>query len=133
MRHTPRQHGFIALIAIICMSVVLLTTTLSLAQFGIANRFFILNLEHKIASEKLGDACVHVARVSVYNDPLYTVSSAHPITIPIHDSYCTITSITYSGNESMIEVEAVQKDARTQYRVVIDSTNGDFLSWEELE
>lgn len=132
MRQSSSHNGFIALIAIISMSVVLLTTTLSLAQFGIANRFFILNLEHKIASEKLSDACVHVARVSVYNDPLYTVSSAHPVVIPILDSFCTITSITYSGNESTIEVEAIQKDAYTQYRVVVDSSNGEFLSWEEL-
>lgn len=127
-----KNKGFVALISIIIISVVLLATTLSLAQFGIANRFFILDLENKRVSEKLAEACVHIARISVYNNPAYVFESANARTIPIDTLTCTINSISRDNNESTVVVTATQNDSITHYKVVIDNTNGTFLSWTEL-
>ncbi len=123
------QHGFVALLSIIIMSVVLLATTLSLAQFGIASRYFILDLENKSASERLAEACVHVARIAAYNDPLTNLTNR---VVAVGDESCTITSITPDGDESIIEVAGTRGNAETSYRVIVDNTDGGFVSWTEL-
>lgn len=128
--YSNSQNGFIALISVIIISVVLLATTISLAQFGIANRYFILHLEQKAVSEKLADACVHIARIMVYNDPDTDFNT--PQSYPIGGEECTIVSIDPSGNESIVEVTAQSGDSVTNFRVRIDNTNGDFVSWSEL-
>jgi hypothetical protein len=124
MKNNPR--GFIALISIIIMSVMLLATTLSLAQFGIANRHFILDLENKRASEKLAEACVQVARIHIYNDFSYSV--ARPgISINVAGEECVIASVS-GGN---IEIQATRRNAITNLVVKVNS-NGDFIEWREL-
>lgn len=123
------QKGFVALMSIIIMSVVLLATTLSLAQFGIASRYFILDLENKSASERLAEACVHVARIAAYNDPLTDITNK---VVPVGSESCTITNINPDSDESIIEVAAMRGNAETSYRVVVDNTDGDFVSWTEL-
>lgn len=125
------QSGFIALISILIVSAVLLATTLSLAQFGIANRFFILHLEEKVVSEKRAEACVHIARIAAYNDPLYEVST--PTSIQVADGTCNIVSVEADNDKSTIEVTAESNGATTNYLVVVDNTDGTFLSWNEVE
>jgi hypothetical protein len=128
-KHHRDERGYIALISILILSAVLLVTTLSLAQFGIASRYFILDLEYKTVSEKLAEGCVHIARIRAYNDPTYEVNS--PTTIAIGDGTCTFESVSPSGDETTIEVSNTSGNAVTNYEVVVDNTNGDFLSWEE--
>ncbi len=131
MEKPSSQHGFIALISILIISAVLLVTTLGLAQFGIANRFFILNLEQKASSKKLAEACVHIARIQTYNDPLFVRNT--PLSVPVAGSTCTIISITPSGNDTtVIHTSAQTGEAITNLSVVVDNTEGDFLSWEEV-
>ena len=124
------QNGFIALISILIISAVLLATTLGLAQFGIANRFFILNLEQKASSEKLAEACVHIARIQTYNDPLYVRNT--PLPVSVAGGTCTIISIAPSGNNTVIQASAQTGEAITNLSIVVDNTDGDFLSWEEV-
>ena len=124
------EHGFIALISILILSVVMLSTVLSLAQFGIASRYFILDLENKTVSEKLAEACVHVARISVYNDPTYTVTSV--VMLSIESKMCTIVSVERNGDLSTIETRGESGNAITSLLVVVDNTNGDFISWNEI-
>jgi hypothetical protein len=130
MKKPSTQNGFIALISILIVSAVLLATTLGLAQFGIANRFFILNMEQKASSKKLAEACVHIARIQTYNDPTFVRST--PLSVPLTGSTCTIVSITPSGNNSTIETSGQTGEAITNLSVVVDNTDGDFLSWEEV-
>lgn len=130
MKKPSSQPGFIALISILIISAVLLATTLGLAQFGIANRFFILNLEQKASSKKLAEACVHIARIQAYNDPLYTRTT--PLSVPVANGSCDIISITPNGSETAIVSRARTGDAITNLSVVVDNTDGDFLSWEEI-
>lgn len=124
------QHGFIALISILIISAVLLATTLSLAQFGIANRFFILHLEEKGVSEKLAEACVHIARIAVYNNPAYEITS--PRSVEVANGVCTLESIEANGSESTIHVSAASNGATTHYEVVVDTDDGTFQSWNEV-
>ncbi len=130
--HTKQQEGFIALMSILIVSVVLLGATLSLAQFGIASRYFILDLEHKTVSEKLAEACVHIARISVYNDPTYEVDSSDDVRIPVGTKECWIYEIERSGNVSRVETRGESGKAVTNLRVFVDNTDGDFTSWEEI-
>jgi len=129
MKRDTTTSGFIALISILIVSAVLLATTLGLAQFGLANRFFIMHLEQKAASEKLAEGCVQMARIKVYNDPSYTVSSRD---IDIADKTCTIHSITNSGSASTIKVRAMEGESISNLCVVVNNTNGSFTSWKEV-
>jgi hypothetical protein len=126
------QNGFIALISILILSAVLLVTTLGLAQFGIANRFFILNLEQKASSKKLAEACVHIARIQTYNDPLLVRNTPLEVQIGDAGAKCTIVSITPNSNETTLETSAQTGEAITNLSVLVDNTDGDFLSFEEI-
>jgi hypothetical protein len=127
--HFPReQRGFVALISILMLSVVMLATTLSLAQFGLANRSFLLDLENKQRSEKLAEACVHYARISVYNDPTY---DADGVTFPVDTESCTLVSVTPGGGQSIVRAQGMVHNAITNIEVAVDTATGSFLTWEE--
>ena len=99
-----KQHGFIALISILILSSVLLASTLALAQFGIASRFFVLNLEQKASSQKLAEACLELMRVKVYNNPLYNTTGEYDIA----GGKCNVETITANGSAvfSTVKVSA---------------------------
>ena len=122
--------GFIALISILILSAVLLTSTISLAQFGIANRFFILNLEQKNASKKLAEACVQIARIKIYNDPAYTVSA--PLSIGIAGSTCRIYTVAANGTVTEIRTTAHNGAAVSNLCATVNNTTGDFVSFKEM-
>lgn len=132
MSHIPQttENGFIALLSILIISVTLLASTLSLAQLGIANRFFMLTLEQKTMSERYADACVHIGRVTIYNNPHLSMGTAKMYAVG--DGICTIHSIAQSGTENILHVSASEENAVTYYEVVIDNTNGAFISWDEV-
>jgi len=130
-RHNS-NNGFIALISILIISAVLLATTLSLAQFGIANRYFILDLELKTVSKKLAEGCVEMARIQTYTDPSYTVLSTSPTLVPLAGKTCTIRLVSRSGNNATIETVGISGSAVTNLRVTLDTRTGNYLSWTEL-
>lgn len=123
------QHGFIALISILILSSVLLASTLALAQFGIANRFFILNLEQKSMSEKRAEACVEIARIKAYNNPTYTTSAT---SVTIGGGTCTLTSVAVSGNTTTIKATATEGDTVSNLLVTVDNTTGNFTTFSEV-
>lgn len=123
------QNGFIALMSITIMSVVLLTTTLSLAQLGIVSRYLALDFENKSASEHLAEACVHVARIAAYNNPLTNITNR---VIPVGNESCTILNITPHSNESSIDASATRGSTKTTYHVVVNNIDGNFVSWTEI-
>lgn len=134
--------GFIALISIIIISVVLLATTLSLAQFGIASRYFILDLENKNVSEKLAEACIHMTRIYAYNNPKAVMATT---SVRVGDKTCLIMNVFQnpaSSTESILYARAwrpstsplapAQNDSITSLRVVVDNNTGDFHQWAEF-
>jgi hypothetical protein len=124
------QKGFIALFSILIISITLLVTTLSLAQLSIANRFFILTIEQKTMSEKYADACVHIGRIMAYNNPEYSTHTA--MTYTVHDGSCTIHSIISNGTESTMRISATEAGAITYYKIIVDTIDGEFISWNEV-
>ena len=131
-KHTNHA-GFVALISIVMLSVVLLGATISLAQFGIANRFFILDLENKNVSEQLAEACIHVARIYVYNDPLFNPQS--PVTLSIGEKTCTIHSViprSPENNESTVNVQATSGNSVTNMQAIFDVRDGRIISLMQL-
>ncbi len=129
-RVTLKTNGFIALISILIVSSVLLVTTLTLAERGIAHRFFLLKSEQKSMSKGLAEACIHIARIKVHNDPRYTISVDE--TFPIGEATCSVHRVTLAGNETTVEASARVGRSITNLRVVLNPTQGDFLSWEEV-
>ncbi|MBY0310192.1 hypothetical protein K2Q16_03555 [Patescibacteria group bacterium] len=130
MKNHFAPRGFIALLTMIIISSVLLVTTLSLAQFGLTHRYFILDLEHKSVSTHLAEACVHIARVLIMNSQSDSLTFPHPF--PVHQEFCTIHLITRAGTTSAVETEGTHEGISTHYSVTVDNNNGSFLSWEEI-
>ena len=128
MRKT--QDGFMALISILVVSAVLLVSTLSLAQFGIANRFFVLNLEQKTASQKSAETCLQMMRVKVYNDPSYTLNTRTTYNFP--STNCDVVSATSSGSISSVRVSGKSGDAVTNLWALINNTTGSTTRVVEL-
>lgn len=132
------QQGFVALMAVLIMAVVLFTAVFSVAQFGITSRFTLLDLERKAKSATVAEACIHIARIDVVNDPNHEVSTPDPEAVS--DEECFINSVDYdSGTErSTIQSYAEVDGARSNLQAVInadpDSTDfGKFISFVELD
>lgn len=134
------ERGFIALISVLIISVTLLGAVISLAQYGIMNRYALLYLEHKAASYSLAEACVERARILVVNNPDYNnttpetknVSGATPI---LGNPECTIHSVLAdnpSAGESWIRTTAEWNDARTNLSVQVDQDTGNITYFKEL-
>jgi hypothetical protein len=125
-----RQQGFIAFISILILSAALLVTTFGLAQFSIANRFIILNLEQKSSSENLAEACVHIARIKTYNDQTFSILS--PQIINLTSGSCTINSLSVDEVTTTIEVQATDHEATSNFIVKVNNSTGDFISWTQV-
>lgn len=117
-----QQHGFIALISVLILSSVLLASTLSLAQFGIASRFFVLNLEQKAQSQKAAETCLEMMRIKVYNEPTYTKTT--PTVYNFGTIECIVRSATSSGADSSVQVTGQSGDSITNLWAVINNQNG---------
>lgn len=125
-----KEEGFIALISILILSSVLLATTLSLAQFGLANRFFILNLEQKASSQKMAEACLEMLRIKVYSDPAYTTTTK--TTYILAGSDCSVVSVIGTGTKT-VKVSATEDGAITNLQADINSSTGDYISVTEVD
>lgn len=131
------EDGFIALISILILSFVLLVAVLSLAQFGITSRLFLLDLENKSASEQLAAGCVQVAIIATVNDPLYTLTTPVPITIDEENERgCVLVSVTPNRpttNISTIQASSTVSGATTNFEVEWDTVDEEIDSWREPE
>ena len=63
------------------------------------------------------------------NDPAYETTTAEPIIVG--GGACTIHAVDANGDETTIETTATNGRSVTNFRVLVDNTNGDFLEWEE--
>lgn len=130
MSTSNHTQGFIALITIMIISVVLLATTLTLAERGILYRFSVLDRTNKIISEQLAVACAEVATLLLANNRTYTATSS--ITIPVGDESCTISSITNSASVATITARSTYQGPTTNYVVTQSLQTGELLTWTEV-
>ena len=109
--------GFIALISVIIVGSVLLIASVTLALNGFYGRFNVLNTEFKEISNKLVDACLERARLSMGLGD-YTLDET--ITVLIENYNCEYI-ITDDG--AMVKVHARVQDTCTDYEARLDPQN----------
>ena len=128
--------------SVLIVSTVLVVTVVSLAQFGVASRFFLLDFEKKTLSAQLASGCAHMGRVYIYQQHDITESGIPEVTphaqgtLPIGDTgTCTFVDIapdTPATGVSRMEIVAEYKDATTRLEVDVEHTSGDFTRWVEI-
>jgi hypothetical protein len=126
------QRGFIALISVLVISFVFLMAVISLGQFGLAGRLLLLDVENKVASEEHAEACVHIARILIVNDPLASRTNVPVTQGTISCTLVSLTPNTPAAGNSTIKSTAIVDGATTNFVVTIDTTTQDVLSWNEF-
>lgn len=124
------NRGFIALITVLIISAVLLVAVLSVSFVGLSSRFALIDIEHKISSQKLAESCVQVGVISVANDPLRAVSNR---LVYVGEGQCmlTISPNTPTSGESQIEATASSSNATTNLRIILNSSTASVLTWSQ--
>lgn len=125
-----RKEGYVALISILIISALLLTTTLSLTQFGIAQRFFMLQNENKVISYNLATACAELVYIYIY----ITGSTLPPLPVnfPIHDFECSIISIQQFPDSLVFITRASFGQSFTTLEIILDARTKKVRSWKQL-
>ncbi len=130
MRHSNSlSRGFVALVAILIFSTILLIIVVSLSRYGVMARFALLDIERKTESEAIASACISVARVTVVDDPLMIATN---MVIPVKEKTCVIESIVGAGLIRRAKISSVVEGATTNYLVDIDPQNGKVTRMIEL-
>jgi hypothetical protein len=119
--HNSTTRGFVALVAILIFSTILLIIVVSLSRYGIVARFALLEIERKTESEVVASSCISVVRVMVVDDPLLTATH---LSVPVRNHTCTIESIIGAGAVRRAKVSSVIEGATTHYLVDINPTTG---------
>lgn len=132
MQKNRTERGFFALITITILGLVFLFAVLTLAQQGIMGRFMLLDVENKLKSEGLAEACVQASRIATVNDPQRAISN---LSVAVGTQTCTVVSLTPNtpaSGESRVRAQGVVNGATTNIEAIIDSDTGDVTAWEEL-
>jgi hypothetical protein len=129
MNPASKNSGFIALISVVIITLILLSTTASLATKGFLDRFNILEGEAKEISAGLASACVESALIKIARDG---ADYAGGETLAVSDKSCEIISTTHSGGDSTIKAQGIYKKATTNYEVIVDTDDQDITSWKEV-
>jgi hypothetical protein len=130
-KRTDKKSGFVALIAILAISIALFFVILTSGQRGISGRLMLLDVERKAQSEGLAEACVNVARIAIVNDPLY---DAGETSVSIGNTPCLIISVEPnipSSGESRIHAKGTVMGATTNIEAVVSNISGDVVLWRE--
>lgn len=109
-----KNEGFIALISVIVIGTVLLIASITLSLNGFYGRFNILNTEFKEISNKLVDACLERARLSI---GLSEYTNDEVITLTIENYSC---KYVISENGQKIEIYSRAQDACTYYEAEVN-------------
>lgn len=128
-RSNSFSRGFVALVAILIFSTILLIIVVSLSRYGVMARFALLDIERKTESEAVASACISVARIMIVDDPLMIATN---MTVPVNDNSCVIESIVGAGLLRRAKMSSVIEGATTNYLVDIDPQNGKVTRMIEL-
>lgn len=125
MIYQNKQHGFMALISTIIISIILLSMAVSLNLTNFYAQSNTLYSEFKEISFNLAESCTQIALLKIIQNPNY-----HPDNevVSMHRDTCTIISI----NADTIETMANYKNYTTNLRAKIDPDDGSMRSLEEF-
>ncbi len=127
-----REQGFIALITVLILSVVLMVGVISLSQFGVITRYSLLDIENKMRSENLANACISFARLSIVTDPDDTITNKD---VPLGEYVCRIESLVVNSptnGTNRVKVSAAVSGATTNYQVDVNTTTGAITRFIEV-
>lgn len=129
---STREHGYIALISVIIISVLLMTIAMAVSLTGFFSRFNILSEEYKERSLALAEACADTALLSLSLDPGYNPSNQ---TINIGSDACVVVSKQInnpSSGQTTILTSGQFQQATTNLKVVVGSSDLSLISWQEI-
>lgn len=134
-RKIKKEHerGFSALLSTIIISIVLFSSVFALAHMSVAGRFILLDVERKIQSERLADACAEIALIAIAGDPGYQLSGARVVSVYGYE--CTLLSIENDpANSTIARVStfAERAGAITRYEFRVDRPTARFLEKREI-
>ena len=123
-----KENGFIAMLATVVLSAVVLAVILSLSSTSVAFRVSVLGGEFKTKSKAFAEACVQVAIGKIINNPEYAGVMEQ---VSIGDITCKIVSVTKLNHQYTIRIQSVYpvsspSGAYTNLEVVF-SLNDDYF------
>jgi len=122
------NHGFIALISAIIISVVLLLVATNASLTSFYGRSNILDGKLKVKSSALAEACADHAILKLTINPSYNPTNE---VVPVESDTCIVQSVT-SNNPKIILIQADYRNSITKLRVKVDPATFSVTSWEEI-
>lgn len=89
--HVNNQRGYITLVAVLIISAIAISTTVSLALLGSDHALMSNGFGKQANTRALADACAEVALQSLGLDPTYTTSETTQIDFGVDGDYCQYT------------------------------------------
>lgn len=125
------QHGYVALMSALIISVVLVILSVSISTVGFYSRFNVADSEYKQRSSALAEGCVDAALLRLAQNTAYVPAAGGDV-IALDTDSCKIVSLSTIAGQKIIQVQAVYKKAVTNFKIVVDSNSFSLISWEEL-
>ena len=123
------QGGYIALIAAIIVTVVLVMILTTVSQMSFLNRANIAGTSFKEKSRALAESCVNVALLKLVQNSSYAGNE----TINVASSTCQIVSVVPSGSNKVISTQGQFQNFYTNFKVTVTARPVSLLSWEEVQ
>ena len=127
--------GFIALIATIVISSLLVATAFTLSMTSFFARSSLLENEYKERSIALAEACVDEALLRLANNPSYDPIVAADGVMSVGASTCTITSVQHDfpiAGQETIKTKGIFQHSVTNIQVVAHNIDLSIVSWIEI-
>lgn len=126
------NHGFVALMSVIIISVILLLVATTLSRTGFSGRLNILDSEYKERSSALAEACVDTALLKLATEVTYA-SNLMPDIVPVGADRCTVNRPFDSSLDPItFETSATFQNATTNLRVKVAKSDLSVVYWEEV-
>ncbi len=129
MKQTDTQHGFIALMSVIIVSVILLLIATTLSLSGFYGRYDILDSELKERSTANAEACIDQAVLELANNPSFLGNATTTIS-GTYSCYIGLVDSSVAGKFTF-KTRSMYQNMYTNVKVTVNSSTFDTISWEE--
>lgn len=126
-RKNPRG-GYIAIMSSIVLSLVLMVVAISLGSSSLFTRLNVADFGNKQLSYFIARSCLNEALLKLADSSSYTGNE----TLMISSRACTLSAITTSAPNKIIQAKAIINGATTNLKLTVNSTSLSTVSLEEL-
>jgi Tfp pilus assembly protein PilV len=124
----PQHNGFVALMAAIIISAMLLMVVTLLSYSGFNSRFNALDFEYKERGSAIAEACADEALLRIARDADYAGKS----TSTIGGNQCFIGALTTLSGQTQFTVRAIYQETYTNLKITVATGTLSVISWEEI-